>query len=301
ALLTPLIIQDQVIGIIRVVNKKGGKELFTREDSDAMSALARSASLAVHNARLFDELSRSGRLLREVDFALKLQKSILPERLPGGPTLQAGAFIETAHELTTEFYDCIKLGDGKYLFALGRVGGRTFSAAIFMGIAQAMLRSLAMTCDSFKMIAELTNEYLPKTIRGRTSSVQASFLLVDRDNRRIEYINAGLPPPLILKGRRLGFLLSRGLPLGEFRSSHYEPETVPLKSNCTIMIYTEGISRARDSNDEPFGISRLARFLRRKRELPASKIIEDLRKEIFLYLGSEPQLEDMAALVVKIP
>lgn len=298
-LLAPLVAEDRAIGIIRLVNKKYGMESFNKEDSDALGALAKSASLAVHNARLYDELSRSGRLLKEVDFASKLQMAILPGDLPDTAKLEAGAFIQAAGDLTTEFYDCISLGENRSLLALGRVGGRTLSAAIFMGIAQAMIRSLALTCSGLKEIAEITNKYLPKTIRGRTSGVKALLLLIDTDENTLEYINAGLPPPLILKGQRLDFLLNNGIPLGEFPSAHYTPEKIRLKNKSVILAYTEGVSRASGLRDEPFGVSRLARFLKRKKDLPARQMADDLRKIIFLHLGTCPQAEDMAALAVK--
>jgi hypothetical protein len=104
---------------------------------------------------------------------------------------------------------------------------------------------------------------------GDDSSCSAVLAEIDLRTGRLRYLNAGHPPPVVLRGRMTAEQLTEATrpPLGRGRESAGEVATVAeetLRTDDWLLLHTEGVTTARDGAGEPFGHGRLAEFLRRE-------------------------------------
>ncbi len=77
-LCAPLMVQEECIGALELINKRGGDGLFDKRDENIMTALASAAALAIHNARMADRLVVQERMQKELELAREIQESLLP-------------------------------------------------------------------------------------------------------------------------------------------------------------------------------------------------------------------------------
>ena len=113
----PLLVKEQAIGVIELFNKDGG---FSDADLVLLSSIASSASIAIDNARLYRDAVEKGRLERELQMALTVQRGLLPDAPPRIPGWAFAAKWQPAHEVSGDFYDFIPLdADSGQRFGIG--------------------------------------------------------------------------------------------------------------------------------------------------------------------------------------
>jgi serine phosphatase RsbU (regulator of sigma subunit) len=93
--------------------------------------------------------------------------------------------------------------------------------------------------------------------------VTAACVTIDRDSSRIQYAGAGHPPSILVRSEHQDALLldQNGLFLGPFPHATYENMTVPIQSGDRLLLYTDGITEARDPAGKEFGRERLQELL----------------------------------------
>jgi serine phosphatase RsbU (regulator of sigma subunit)/anti-sigma regulatory factor (Ser/Thr protein kinase) len=231
----------------------------------------RTAELSAANDRLLKEvrgrfeaqaqLSRTETLARrEHEIAETLQRSLLPDRIPQIPALALAARYvpATAHlEVGGDWYDVMQLDDGLIGLAIGDVAGRGLQAAATMGQLRMAVRAYAIQdsspvsvmCGVHQLVAHLP---IPEM-------VTLTYLVFDPTTRRLRLTNAGHPPPLVFGGGRVEYL-EAGLspPLGATVQADFTETTHDLWPGATLLLYTDGlVERRRESIQR--GLDRLAR------------------------------------------
>jgi sigma-B regulation protein RsbU (phosphoserine phosphatase) len=99
--------------------------------------------------------------------------------------------------------------------------------------------------------------------------------LIDPENKRLLYINAGHNPPLLLRQDGTSQLLEHGgLPLGVLEDARYSESIVEFLPGDVLVLYTDGVVEARSVTEEDFGFARLEQIVRAAREGSAREIVE---------------------------
>ena len=129
----PLRTSDGVVGVITWVAGEGGRR-FGTDDLAFGEDLARRAAVAIENAHLHTEVR---------EMAFRLQRAILPERLPDIDGWQLAAHYAPAGRLDAggDFYDVIDLEDGSFAFFIGDVMGHGVQAAAAMAQMKSSVRA----------------------------------------------------------------------------------------------------------------------------------------------------------------
>ena len=140
-LCTPLIVRQQCIGALELINKRGGDGLFDDRDRHLLGVLASSAALAIHNARMADQLVKQERMQKELELAREIQMDLLPApREDGFPIVGMNV---PALEVSGDFYDFLQRDDGLIYFCLADVSGKGMNAALLMAKVSSLLHHLA--------------------------------------------------------------------------------------------------------------------------------------------------------------
>jgi hypothetical protein len=207
--------------------------------------------------RSFKENRRRQLVLnQEFENARALQQVLIPEEPPGVPGFRVSSAYRPALEVGGDFFQIVPLGnaDGSTLIILGDVSGKGLKAAMAVSFIVGAVHALVDYISSpAALLAELNKRLLGRLENGFTTCLA---LRLERDGECV-IAGAGHPAPFI--GDR-EIQIKSGLPLGLFRGEVYEEVQFVLQPGETCMLYTDGLTEARNKNGELFGEERLAKL-----------------------------------------
>ncbi len=246
------------------------------------------------------DASERGKLEYEMNIARDIQMELLPKTFPKLPGLDMYAFTVPARHVGGDCYDVIDIGDGKLAITIGDVSGKGTPAAILMANVQAAVRALS---ESNVPAAELITR-VNKLVHGYTEdSVFITFFYSVLDTRTGElvYVNAGHNPPCILRrdGSR-DYLDRGGLVVGVMSGSEYDEGRALLHAGDDLVLYTDGVTEAENTEDEMFGEERLEQLLVEHRHASAREIEEQVYSSIKDFAAGAPQTDDLTMVIVKM-
>ena len=159
-------------------------------------------SLEKRNSELQRVVERevAGRELQEQDLerALEIQRALLPKEIAQVPGFEVVAAWEPARVVGGDYYDVIRLSDGKIAICIADVVGKGISAALLMANVQATVRAYAADPASASWLCRRVNEVLCSNIAA-DKFVTLFYGILDSRARTLQYSNAGHLPPLLVR------------------------------------------------------------------------------------------------------
>ena len=251
--------------------------------------LARRASIAVENARLF---------ARQRSVSETLQQSLLPERLPEIPGLATAArYLPGGPDVDVggDWYDVMQLPGGGIGLALGDVVGRGERAAALMGQLRNAVRAYAFEGQPPAEVLERINGLLLDA--GSEHMATMLYGVLDPESGELRLVNAGHPPPLLVApdggGRFLGG--ASGPPVGALPTARYVEQRTVLAPGATLLLYTDGLVEDRSTPLED-GLARLHEIA-----LSAPRDVDSFCSHVLRrVIGAAPSDDDVAVLAVQL-
>ena len=233
----------------------------------------------------------------ELSFALEVQKALFPRHFPQNSGLEFSAVCLPARGISGDYYDVICFEDGRLVFSIADISGKGISAAILMANLQALLRILATVSDSPAEVCRRLNQHLHQVT---DASRFATFFYAEWSvrHRRLNYVNAGHNPPILLgtcRGRRLD---QGGAPLGMFPASEFQVGELNLAPGDTLVLYSDGITEALNPAGEEYGEARLEALVTECSGRPLAEIQGQILDAINLWAGNDPE-DDMTLMIVR--
>ena len=287
----------QLVGVFQILNKRKGT--FTAEDSRFLSSISVPATIAIENARLHQTEMESERMRRDLELAAALQRQILPQRLPAGPSYELDAMTSPCRTVGGDFYDAIDGGSGRLILVVADASGKGIGAALLVSTFQAALHTYVEFGLSLSQIAAKLNRilYEDSTASSFVTSILASF---DPETLTLRYVNAGHNNPIVrTAGNQERELITGGIPLGMIADSAYEEGELQLRVGDLLVLYTVGVTEAMDGEGRMYGEERLYRRLRELKHLPLLEISRGLYGDVKKHLGASPQNDDVTLLFLR--
>ncbi len=240
------------------------------------------------------------RLERELEVARDIQLSILPRDLPEDPSWEFGVHFSSMEAVGGDFYDVIRLGDGKLGVAVGDVSGHGVPAALFMSLTATMLRAEAKRSDSPGDVLRAVNSQLLET-SDSVMFVTVLYGILDSSANSFEYARAGHSTPLLaVPGKspvqledRLGHLL------GVFDDLVLDEVTIPFESDSVMVIYTDGVTEAANESKEFFGEEGLLQAVESSDEMQPDALLERIWKAVQDFQGEALNEDDITLLAIR--
>ena len=240
-------------------------------------------------------------LENELAVAGRMQQAILPTRYSTIPGYQVCGRMDPARDVGGDFFDLVRLEGDRVGLMIGDVSGKGVPAGMFMmssrslvkGVTSSRLPAPAQVLGVVNGLLEAENE--------AAMFVTMFYAVLDPATGGLQYANGGHRSPLLVRPDGSSRLLPRtgGLALGAVPRLSYDEGAATLEPGGMAVLYTDGLTEARDAADENFGYARLqAVFANHRPENPedASALIFDAVHE---FVGGAPQLDDIACLVVR--
>jgi len=232
----------------------------------------------------------------ELEVARNLQRDLLPRNSPDIDKYSFAHSYRTANDIGGDYYDFVELPDGRLALLVGDASGHGIAAGLLMAIANTTLKTaLDVDPDPVKVV-RLLNHTLCRT-GDRRAFMSLFYALLTPETGEFEFVSAGHPFPLIRRAGGEVIELGRGsLPLGVRQTIEIEADQSRLGPGDLMLLYSDGIPEALDTEGQAFGFGKLREIL----ELPGSpKVIHDRVLMAFdEHVGDEPIKDDVSMVVV---
>ncbi len=263
----PLMHKDEVHGGLYVAKHR--EEGFDDDDLTVLTAFSDVASLALETARLVQDSVEKQKFDGELRAARIMQKSLLPERFPDVPGFDVYAISIPAYDVGGDYYDFSTLWDGSQMIAIGDVSGKGISASLYMAETKGVVQALAPVMASMAELLEGTNGALLHNSPSLTS-LRRSFVtlgLISLGKKGIRFARAGHTPLLHVRADgTYRFLQPVGMAVGLIRQEIFvealEEISIEAAPGDVLVLFSDGITDARDPDGQPLGYDRLAEYVR---------------------------------------
>jgi sigma-B regulation protein RsbU (phosphoserine phosphatase) len=277
---------------------------FTQSDFVVFKSIAEQSAFALYNAIIYSEANEKKRLDHDLEIARDIQKILLPDQAPAISGFEINGINVPARQVSGDYFDYIRVDDERLAVAIADVSGKGVPASLIMAICRSVLRSQAAQNPSPSDVLRKVNRQLYPDIK-EDMFISMAYLILDHARNTVTLSRAGHDAPLLYKRatQTVTPLKAPGMVLGIDSGSVFDRITsdfnVPLERDDCLILYTDGVTEALDSEGEEFGIERTIQSVRASaiQGAPAivSRVIEDVRN----FAGSQPQNDDITLIAIR--
>lgn len=298
----PIYVKGDNIGTLALLKEL--PESFNKEMSKIVSTFANQAGISIENFRLMEEALQNERYKEELKIAKMVQKSLLPDVLEKDPEFDIAAFSESADEVGGDYYDTLRINDHLVSLIIADVSGKGTTAAFHMSQMKGIFHSLAqedIEPDEFMVRANQALVYCLE----RGSFISATYFIINTQTRRIRYARAGHCPVLYFCSKDSGFeyFKDKGIALGMVRNKTYrnfiQTNEFEYRPGDLMVLYTDGITEAKDGRGDEFGYDRLAQVVNEVKTLSPKEIQDHLIRKLYEFSGTENINDDYTTMIVR--
>jgi sigma-B regulation protein RsbU (phosphoserine phosphatase) len=241
------------------------------------------------------------RLEGEMNAARRIQADMLPPPTAGGASAdyELSAILEPARAVGGDLFDHFEQ-ERHVFFLLGDVSGKGVAAALFMARAKTLFDAVAATeRDPGAVLATLNRGLCRQNAAGMYVTAVCGAL--DLETRTVTFATAGHEPPLLVRdGHSEPLETEGGRVLGLIEMGDYPVSRRTLAAGDALVMYTDGVSEARDPGGDFYGTERLLATTSRSATGTATAITNDLLRDVKMFTADAPQSDDITILTLKL-
>jgi GAF domain-containing protein len=289
AVIAPVTSGERTLGVL-VAGRLATSPAFTAEECGAIADLTDRAAQALDNARLYSE---------QRFIADTLQQSLLPPRPPDIPGYEIALAYRPAGDGTQvggDFNDVFEI-DGSWLLVVGDVCGKGSEAAAVMAMSRYAVRTAALRGTRPSSLLTTLNESLLRDSPGGRFATAALARLPSTRNGRLTVCVAGHPPPFVMREGGVETIGDPGSLLGVFPDPTLRDAVTTLGTGDTLVLYTDGITDARDG-EQQFGVDRLRATLTAAAGSAPDEVVAHVMDAVGAF-ASGTLADDIALMVVR--
>jgi sigma-B regulation protein RsbU (phosphoserine phosphatase) len=237
---------------------------------------------------------------RDLEHARKIQQGLLPINIPQTTALTVAAQYIPASAVGGDYYDIFEIGKGIYGIIMADVSGHGVSSSLIMSMVKVLLKAVAPKKLSPQATLEQINTMFLTEIKT-DNFVTIFYAVVDTNRHTITYTSAGHCPIFVVnkQTRSSRQIKADGLFLGVFPDMMLNETKYAYKAGIErLVLYTDGLTEAKNDEDEMFGMERLEHISRDTLEMPPEKVVEKIVNEQKLFSGKGAAEDDITLLVL---
>jgi len=249
------------------------------------------------------ELADKVIMKRDLEIAREIQNWLVPSQPPDVPGAEIAFSTRPQNSVAGDYYDAFyptvsAAEGGKLLLVVADVAGKSVPAALLMATMQASLRTIAGDDAPLDALVARLNRYASAySLDGRRFTT-AILGLYDPATGDLTYVNAGHNAPVLRRTNlSMEFLDKGGLPLGIEPSAVYETGKVTLRAGDALILFTDGVVEAFNSDGEEFGNGRWLNAIRTLPAATANQSLQYLMRQVDDFVGQTRQSDDITCLV----
>jgi sigma-B regulation protein RsbU (phosphoserine phosphatase) len=190
----------------------------------------------------------------------------------------------------------VKAESGDFYFILGDVTGKGVAASMLMVHLQAMFRTLIpMGLPLRELVERASRVFCESTLPTHYATLVCGRASASGE---VEVCNAGHPPPLLIGRGEILPINPTGLPLGAFCDEQFATNRVRVEPGQAILLYTDGLSEARDNSGRMYGTERLRGLARGQQGNHPQDLIKVCLRDLAAFRKDVPAGDDLTIMVV---
>jgi serine phosphatase RsbU (regulator of sigma subunit) len=199
-----------------------------------------------------------------------------------------------------DFFDFIPLDHATLGIVVGDAAGKGIPAALFMALARSLVRAEAERAASPAAVLQSVNRHL-LAMNETEMFVTLLYGVLHPASHTFTYVRAGHELPLVLNSARRVDVppLELGEPLGVYSAPALTEQTLTIPNEGMLVLYTDGVTEARDARGGMFGMERLQEAVAHVPAGSAQARCEFVLETVFTYAGPTPQYDDATVVAVQ--
>jgi predicted ATPase/serine phosphatase RsbU (regulator of sigma subunit) len=328
-LCAPLKNQGQLTGILYLENHLT-TDAFTPQRLEVLKVLSSQLAISIENALLYRTLeqkvkertaqlaeaneeitvlneqlkSENIRMSAELEVSRHLQQMLLPkeEELKAIDGLDIAGFMEPADEVGGDYYDVLQ-HNGRTLFAIGDVTGHGLESGALAIMVQSSIRTLLANneTDPVKFFHAL-NQTVYHNVQRMNAEKSLTLALVDYKENQL-YLSGQHEEMIVVRDGKLELIdtVDLGFPIGldEDIAEFVHQIKVPLNPGDVVVLYTDGITEAENTNGQMYGLKRLCEVIQQNCSKTAQEIQQAVIEKVRQFIGEQKVFDDITLLVLK--
>ena len=293
-----------ILGVIYVDNEHP-TDIFSERRMEILKTLANQAAIAVEKKLMQRVSLEKNEIDRDLDLAQKIQQNLLPREVPELARLDIAGINEPCKQIGGDYYDFLKLKDGKLCLLIADVCGKGVPAALLMSSLQATLKSqIQYISDLGEIVTNLNQSMMENAPSNRFITMFIG--IYNPDECSFQYINCGHNPALLLRATgQFEEFKSSALPIGIRHPINLQLKSVVLEPNDVMLLYTDGVTEVRNAQDAQFGMENLRQALAQtvadqpSDALTCEDVIDGVLEHIYEFSGQGEKWDDMTLVAIK--
>lgn len=252
--------------------------------------------------RALEQEMRFEQLQKELLAAYEIQLGMLPagpSLFPKLSTLDVCARMAVVKSVGGDFYDAFPLDERRVCVAIGDVSGKGMPAALFMIRTVTLLRAELLKSDDLAACVSRFNTALCDT---NISHMFVSLIVmrIDVIDGTVDYVNAGHSPMLVSNGGEPFVAVddSNGLIAGVLGDTIYHAGVMRLTAGDRMVLYTDGVTEARNDERHFYGLRRLTQFLAKFYSNEPARLVDGIFDDVHAFAGGIPQSDDITIVAL---
>jgi sigma-B regulation protein RsbU (phosphoserine phosphatase) len=316
-----------VLGVLQLLNAENIQTSevipFDSYHTLVVESLSSQAAVALHNQTLISREKNLAKLENDLATAHQIQLGFLPELLPQLPGWDISARFRPARSVGGDFYDVFTLGEDKLGVVIADVCDKGVPAAMFMALIRSLIRAFSFqqytllpdqdlfglprginSSETFrtrtlKNVVTLTNDYIIDNHIRLNMFATLFYGIVDLKIGSFTYINAGHNAPLVFGPKRPQRLLKASDPaVGMMPQIRYGARYEAMTPGDTLVMYTDGITEARNIHGELYGTERLHTLVSGFHK-PPSELADRIDTDLAAFVGASDPYDDITLLILQ--
>lgn len=296
-MVAPIISNEKVIGVFDLESDQ--LNAYDDDDLQVLMLLASQVAIIIEKVELHEQLIEKKRLEGQLEVARQVQLELLPPHDPHLRGYDISAYNFPTEEVSGDYYDWVRIYSDQLGIVIADVSGKGIPAALIMAFLRASLRAAAHVGYAPHISLTKVNYLLWESTENH-QYVTAFFGTLDATYHTIAYANAGHNPPLLIdKDGNAKYIENGGVPLGLFEDSRYHEHFLQIEPGEIFVLYTDGVTEAKNREGEEYGRERLAECVFRGKHLSARELIDFIRYDMIEFGGSQGIDDDVTLFIIK--
>jgi sigma-B regulation protein RsbU (phosphoserine phosphatase) len=269
------------------------------EVASLIRGLAAFAAILVEKMEMQARIIEKERLERELEIARQIQQSFLPAECNRLQGLDVACVNIPSSQVGGDYYDIVPINDNETIFTINDISGHGIPASLLMSTFRAnFVYYIKKAKNMVEVIGHLNNLIAETT--DANHFVTSFTCRLDRENMKLIYVNAGHNAPFIVREEEVLKLEKGSLVVGLFQGVSYEEVEVDLRAGDLLVLYTDGIVEAENTEEAEYSLDRLTGFIKTHRQAGAEELKMMLIGELSGFVGKKIFKDDVTFILIKV-
>jgi sigma-B regulation protein RsbU (phosphoserine phosphatase) len=294
----------QDLGVLAIANGPMGAP-FSQGDFVVFKSIAEQSAFALYNAIIYSMANEKKRLDHDLEIARDIQRILLPAEAPAINGFEISGINVPARQVSGDYFDYIHVDDERLGVAIADVSGKGVPASLIMAICRSVLRSEAARNPSPADVLQKVNRQLYPDIK-EDMFISMAYLILDHGNNGngVTLARAGHDAPLLYKRQSQSVtpIKPPGMVVGIDSGNVFDRITgdfaVPLERDDCLVLYTDGVTEALNTDGDEFGLNRTIQSLRASATDGPQAIVKRIIEDVRNFTGSLPQNDDITLIAI---